>query len=222
MWRFRGVNSYDLYVFLSFSFKLQHRPNQIPQIPSGTYPFDVLRRRMMLQGMGGQERIYYSLLDAIKKINTYEGIAGYFRGMIPNYIKVLASPLPKNPHYYNSLSLSLSRTLSLSRHLIGYLYLSLSLWTMHIPIRHNGSRLQPVTLVYAFVEVDPICFLLLSCLCFDELYIFLNLAPDSPYTHTLTYIHTYIHTYMCNKYTTRLTYKLCSSFVLIFQQCSRI
>jgi solute carrier family 25 (mitochondrial phosphate transporter), member 23/24/25/41 len=46
---------------------------------------------MMLQGMGGQERVYHSLRDAIKKINAYEGPAGYFRGMVPNYIKVLPS-----------------------------------------------------------------------------------------------------------------------------------
>ena len=45
----------------------------------------------MLQGMGGEERVYHSLTDAIRKIYQYEGYAGYFRGMIPNYIKVLPS-----------------------------------------------------------------------------------------------------------------------------------
>jgi len=54
----------------------------------GTYPFDLLRRRMMVQGRGGEERIYSSIWDACRKIYVFEGISGFFKGIIPSYLKV--------------------------------------------------------------------------------------------------------------------------------------
>lgn len=56
-----------------------------------TYPFDLLRRRMMLQGQHGEARLYTSTLDAVKKILKIEGPAGFFKGMIPTYLKVVPS-----------------------------------------------------------------------------------------------------------------------------------
>ena len=57
-----------------------------------TYPTDVLRRRMMMQGVGGDKhRAYNGLLDACVKIAKTEGTAGFFRGLIPCYLKVIPS-----------------------------------------------------------------------------------------------------------------------------------
>jgi len=56
-----------------------------------TYPFDLLRRRMMVQGRGGEERIYSSIWDACRKIYVFEGISGFFKGIIPSYLKVVPS-----------------------------------------------------------------------------------------------------------------------------------
>lgn len=56
-----------------------------------TYPFDLLRRRMMLQGRGGEERFYSSIWDACRKIHQFEGVGGFFKGMIPTYLKVVPS-----------------------------------------------------------------------------------------------------------------------------------
>jgi len=43
---------------------------------------------MMLQGRGGEERLYTSIVDACRKIYRYEGVSGFFKGMIPTYLKV--------------------------------------------------------------------------------------------------------------------------------------
>ncbi len=44
----------------------------------------------MLQGAGGQEPIYRSLRDALITIYRVEGIQGFFKGLIPTYLKVNA------------------------------------------------------------------------------------------------------------------------------------
>lgn len=59
---------------------------------SGTYPFDLLRRRMMMQGQGGERPLYDSIMDACRKIYQFEGFGGFFRGMIPTYLKVRPCP----------------------------------------------------------------------------------------------------------------------------------
>jgi len=57
-----------------------------------TYPSDVLRRRFMMQGIGGERTIYYtSLWDAIVKMWKFEGLAAFFRGLVPAYLKVVPS-----------------------------------------------------------------------------------------------------------------------------------
>jgi hypothetical protein len=43
---------------------------------------------MMLQGRGGEERFYSSIWDACRKIHQFEGVGGFFKGMIPTYLKV--------------------------------------------------------------------------------------------------------------------------------------
>lgn len=54
-----------------------------------TYPSDVLRRRMMMQGIGGASNMYNGLWDACVKIGREEGVAGFYRGLIPCYLKVV-------------------------------------------------------------------------------------------------------------------------------------
>ncbi|KZV70672.1 mitochondrial carrier [Peniophora sp. CONT] len=57
-----------------------------------TYPFDVLRRKMQVSGMrnGGMER-YDGALSAARHIVRTEGLAGMYRGLWPNLLKVAPS-----------------------------------------------------------------------------------------------------------------------------------
>jgi len=57
-----------------------------------TYPFDVLRRKMQVTGMrDGDVKHYNSALDAMRQILRTEGIAGMYRGLWPNLLKVAPS-----------------------------------------------------------------------------------------------------------------------------------
>jgi solute carrier family 25 phosphate transporter 23/24/25/41 len=56
-----------------------------------TYPTELLRRRMMVQGIGGEPRLYNSIWDACKKIASTEGYRGFYRGMLVTYYKVIPS-----------------------------------------------------------------------------------------------------------------------------------
>lgn len=53
-----------------------------------TYPMDVVRRRMQIAGMPGNSFAYPSTYLAFKTIFLREGLRGFFKGMIPNYLKV--------------------------------------------------------------------------------------------------------------------------------------
>ncbi|XP_031565492.1 mitochondrial substrate carrier family protein V-like [Actinia tenebrosa] len=55
---------------------------------SGTYPLDVVRRRMQMEGAVEGLFKYNSTWDAFKVIITTEGIKGLFKGMWPNLLKV--------------------------------------------------------------------------------------------------------------------------------------
>ncbi|EXJ94694.1 hypothetical protein A1O1_03091 [Capronia coronata CBS 617.96] len=56
-----------------------------------TYPFDVLRRRFQINSMSGMGYRYKSLWDAIRTIVTQEGVAGLYKGIMPNLLKVAPS-----------------------------------------------------------------------------------------------------------------------------------
>ncbi len=59
------------------------------------YPIDLVRRRLQVQtvssNMAAQQHIehYGGMWDAFRKIYRQEGIAGFYRGLTPNYIKVI-------------------------------------------------------------------------------------------------------------------------------------
>ena len=56
-----------------------------------TYPFDVLRRRFQINSMTGMGYQYKSIWDAIRTIVRQEGIAGMYKGIVPNLLKVAPS-----------------------------------------------------------------------------------------------------------------------------------
>ena len=49
-----------------------------------TYPFDVLRRKMQVTGMGGHGKKYNGALDALRSTLQTEGPKGLYRGLWPN------------------------------------------------------------------------------------------------------------------------------------------
>ncbi|KAJ3487450.1 hypothetical protein NLI96_g3529 [Meripilus lineatus] len=56
-----------------------------------TYPFDVLRRKMQVRGMGALGIQYNGALDALRVIVRTEGFKGLYRGLWPNLLKVAPS-----------------------------------------------------------------------------------------------------------------------------------
>ncbi|KAF1984451.1 mitochondrial carrier [Aulographum hederae CBS 113979] len=56
-----------------------------------TYPFDVLRRRFQINTMKGLGYQYTSISGAIRQIISQEGIAGLYKGIVPNLLKVAPS-----------------------------------------------------------------------------------------------------------------------------------
>jgi len=55
-----------------------------------TYPLDVLRRKMQMQGFG-EHPVYGTTWNCIKTVYRKEKIYGLYRGLIPNYLKVVPS-----------------------------------------------------------------------------------------------------------------------------------
>lgn len=56
-----------------------------------TYPTDLIRRRLQLQGFDPKVPKYDGILDCIKKIYMLEGIRGLYRGLLMCYIKIFPS-----------------------------------------------------------------------------------------------------------------------------------
>lgn len=56
-----------------------------------TYPFDVLRRRFQINSMSGMGYQYKSIWDAVRTIVRQEGLAGLYKGIVPNLLKVAPS-----------------------------------------------------------------------------------------------------------------------------------
>lgn len=59
---------------------------------AATFPLDLVRRRMQLEGAGGRARVYNtSLFGTFKHILQNEGLRGLYRGILPEYYKVVPS-----------------------------------------------------------------------------------------------------------------------------------
>ncbi|GAB4833871.1 hypothetical protein Ancab_032119 [Ancistrocladus abbreviatus] len=57
---------------------------------TATFPLDLVRRRMQLEGAAGQARVYRTgLLGAFGHIIKTEGLRGLYRGILPEYYKVV-------------------------------------------------------------------------------------------------------------------------------------
>ncbi|XP_009358788.1 mitochondrial substrate carrier family protein B [Pyrus x bretschneideri] len=59
---------------------------------TATFPLDLVRRRMQLEGAGGRARVYTTgLLGTLRHITRTEGLRGLYRGIMPEYYKVVPS-----------------------------------------------------------------------------------------------------------------------------------
>ncbi|GKV10062.1 hypothetical protein SLEP1_g21481 [Rubroshorea leprosula] len=57
---------------------------------TATFPIDLVRRRMQLEGAAGRARIYNSgLVGTFRHIMHSEGFRGFYRGILPEYYKVV-------------------------------------------------------------------------------------------------------------------------------------
>ncbi|XP_074271425.1 uncharacterized protein LOC141595359 [Silene latifolia] len=54
-----------------------------------TFPLDLVRRRIQLEGAAGQARVYKSGFSAFGHIFRMEGLRGLYRGILPEYYKVV-------------------------------------------------------------------------------------------------------------------------------------
>ncbi|KAJ0246906.1 Mitochondrial substrate carrier family protein [Hirschfeldia incana] len=57
---------------------------------TATFPLDLVRRRKQLEGVGGRAVVYKTgLLGTLKRIVKTEGVRGLYRGILPEYYKVV-------------------------------------------------------------------------------------------------------------------------------------
>lgn len=56
-----------------------------------TYPLDVIRRRMQLKGTMSESFPYRNTVHALVTIYDIEGLSGFYKGMLPNLLKVAPS-----------------------------------------------------------------------------------------------------------------------------------
>ncbi|KAJ7950246.1 Mitochondrial substrate carrier family protein [Quillaja saponaria] len=77
---------------------------------TATFPLDLVRRRMQLEGAGGRARVYNTgLFGTFGHILRNEGLRGIYRGILPEYYKVVPS-VGIVFMTYETLKMLLSRT----------------------------------------------------------------------------------------------------------------
>lgn len=52
-----------------------------------SYPFALIRTRLQSQGLPGKPVLYHGLLDCTRKTYMNEGLRGFYRGILPNFMK---------------------------------------------------------------------------------------------------------------------------------------
>jgi solute carrier family 25 phosphate transporter 23/24/25/41 len=61
-------------------------------IVAATFPLDLVKRRMQLQGAAGTSSVQKSTITGtIRDILQREGLRGFYRGIAPEYLKVVPS-----------------------------------------------------------------------------------------------------------------------------------
>lgn len=61
-----------------------------PDYFSATFPIDLVRRRMQMEGAGGRARVYNTgVFGTFRHIIRAEGLKGLYRGILPEYYKVV-------------------------------------------------------------------------------------------------------------------------------------
>ena len=71
---------------------------------SVTYPIDLVRRRMQLQGLHGSARKYLSYTDAIRDVWRSGGLRAFYTGIAAEFLKVSPTLTPSSLHPHSSLS----------------------------------------------------------------------------------------------------------------------
>ena len=53
-----------------------------------TYPSDLIRRRLQMQGFDSNVPKYDGIVDCLKKMHQYGGIREWYRGLLPTYVRI--------------------------------------------------------------------------------------------------------------------------------------
>jgi solute carrier family 25 (mitochondrial phosphate transporter), member 23/24/25/41 len=53
------------------------------------FPFDTVRKRMQVQGIGGAPRVYANSFEAVRGILGAEGVRGFFKGAGTNAVRAV-------------------------------------------------------------------------------------------------------------------------------------
>lgn len=56
---------------------------------TATFPLDLVRRRMQLQGQHGQRKLYANYGEVVRHISSTRGLPGFYSGILPEYYKVI-------------------------------------------------------------------------------------------------------------------------------------
>lgn len=57
---------------------------------TAAYPFDLLRRRFQVATLG-EDKPYSGVGDGLRRIIAKDGVLGLYKGLLPNFIKVVPS-----------------------------------------------------------------------------------------------------------------------------------
>lgn len=56
---------------------------------TATFPLDLVRRRLQVQGQGGRAKQYHSYGACFRSIWAHDGLRGLYSGILPEYYKVI-------------------------------------------------------------------------------------------------------------------------------------
>tara|TARA_Y100000589_G_C27058455_1_gene590340 strand:+ start:160 stop:960 length:801 start_codon:yes stop_codon:yes gene_type:complete len=106
MYKGLGTSLLGITPYMAFSFTFYHKlkeyfidyPPHINKLLSGgfaavgavtiTYPTDLVRRQLQLQGFDKHVPKYNGIIDCVRKLVKTQGIKGLYRGMIPCYVTI--------------------------------------------------------------------------------------------------------------------------------------